>query len=268
MSGGGSGHLLSTKMHRLLLEAVYNAMGTSSAISGARTADGISTTIFDRIEALRAEGVTKSAKQKAVLDLLKEMRGQGLNQGRGQLRVVEDPVIFAYLPEPWPTDSLVVDGQGLIPSSIDLTPTTLQAYEDGSKYFFRSLAELTSFRSDALRPTAKDIPSTQARAMLGLAEALHVLVVQQRSLLAIAGQSLGQLVAEACWTVDAAHVLMQDSEKKRALVPPSQGRLSEVSLLSARSCRRAWSRWRRSACCGRAWQQLEVPPVPTNTCNP
>lgn len=48
-------------------------------LQGAELAEGLCEDIFARIESLRAEGVPKSAKQRAVGDLLKKMREEGVS---------------------------------------------------------------------------------------------------------------------------------------------------------------------------------------------
>ena len=142
-----------------------NLSGGSSAL-GSSAASDLCTSIFDRIESLRSENSTRPMKERALVDLFKELKCQGYSATKwsvpNQVRQMGD---LFQLP---------------FPVSADLDPSVLRSAE---LYYQRSLSELFRLRSEISMLGSEHMTMRQLTMMLGFGDHGLLLLVQQRSIL-------------------------------------------------------------------------------------
>jgi len=145
-------------------------------------------------------GASKSAKQKAVLDLLQELRRQGCATGTSlAARLLRDPIALAHAPTPFVLEGLLLP-PSLPPSHLLSPPKLHTGWSKAETYYTRGLVELTGLRADLLnRPPHRDVPPTQAQMMLRLAEGLTTMAAQQRALLSEVVSGVGELSDAVSW---------------------------------------------------------------------
>ena len=115
----------------------------------------------------------QSAKQKAVLDLLRELRQQGLGAGATPaVRALRDPVALAHAPAPFALEGLLVlpapsssKGDAAAVASTkppELTARVGEAWRRAERYHAKGLAEMMALRADALKQSPhRDVPAAQ-----------------------------------------------------------------------------------------------------------
>jgi hypothetical protein len=162
-----------------LLSARYQGKARFG-LQGAEIAEGLCEDIFNRIEALRAEGVPKSAKQKAVGDLLRKMREEGVSHLKSSVPLeIRQSVQLLSVPPPLACETAgdlfwsSATGGGSSSSSNDV-------FQKAETYFTRSIAELDQLRVQAVAPSAQDITSREAALMVTTAENLFCSALRLR----------------------------------------------------------------------------------------
>jgi hypothetical protein len=149
-------------------------------LQGAELAEGLCEDIFHRIEALRAEGVPKSAKHRAVGDLLKKMREEGVSHLKSIVPLeIRQSVMLLSVPPPLASE---IAGDLFWSSAKDSTRNDV--FQKGETYFTRCIAELDQLRVQAVAPSAQDISTREATLMVATAENLFCSALRLRCALA------------------------------------------------------------------------------------
>lgn len=149
-------------------------------LQGAELAEGLCEDIFHRIEALRAEGVPKSAKHRAVGDLLKKMREEGVSHLKSFVPLeIRQSVMLLSVPPPLASE---IAGDLFWSSAKDSTRNDV--FQKGEAYFTRCIAELDQLRVQAVAPSAQDISTREATLMVATAENLFCSALRLRCALA------------------------------------------------------------------------------------
>ena len=149
-------------------------------LQGAELAEGLCEDIFHRIEALRAEGVPKSAKHRAVGDLLKKMRVEGVSHLKSFVPLeIRQSVMLLSVPPPLASE---IAGDLFWSSAKDSTRNDV--FQKGETYFTRCIAELDQLRVQAVAPSAQDISTREATLMVATAENLFCSALRLRCALA------------------------------------------------------------------------------------
>jgi hypothetical protein len=162
-----------------LLSARYQGKARFG-LQGAEIAEGLCEDIFNRIEALRAEGVPKSAKQKAVGDLLRKMRQEGVSHLKSSVPLeIRQSVQLLSVPPPLACETA---GDLFWSSSTGSgsRSTSNDVFQKAETYFTRSIAELDQLRVQAVAPSAQDITSREAALMVTTAENLFCSALRLR----------------------------------------------------------------------------------------
>ena len=162
-----------------LLSARYQGKARFG-LQGAEVAEGLCEDIFHRIESLRAEGVPKSAKQRAVGDLLRKMREEGVSHLKSLVPLeIRQSVQLLSVPPPlacetasnlfWSSPTGSVSGN-----------TSNDVFQKAEMYFTRAIAELDQLRVQAAAPSAHDISNREAQLMVATAENLFCSALRLR----------------------------------------------------------------------------------------
>ncbi|CAN0109706.1 unnamed protein product [Ectocarpus sp. 6 AP-2014] len=192
---------LAQRMRSLLLRGVYARGRTGSGggwadggrpagFVGAGLAEELCLAVFGRIQGLRAKGVGKQVKKRAVLDLLGGMRKQGLSHAKSNTPPqTSDMLHVMALAQPFCADGLagfdvawLFSGEGgtrnaKVNGTDDVAADLLSRSE---RYYLRGVSEVSRLRLEAGAPVSSDITRREAEVMRGLAENLGLLVLQQR----------------------------------------------------------------------------------------
>ena len=132
--------------------------------------------IFSRIASLREEDVPKTAKQRAVNDLLSHLKEQGISHLRGMLpQEIRISMHLMTIPTPL---SLEIVG--------DLTwwshrPRNL--FERAENYYMRNITEMNEFRMQSSVKVSQDVSMRDVQIMIGLSENLFYHTIRTRSVL-------------------------------------------------------------------------------------
>ena len=149
-------------------------------LQGAELAEGLCEDIFNRIENLRAEGVPKSAKQRAVGDLLKKMREEGVSHLKSLVPLqIRQSVQLLSVPPPLACET-AGDLFWSSATGSSSNRTSNDVFEKAETYFTRSIAELDQLRVQAVAPSAHDISSREATLMVATAENLFCSALRLR----------------------------------------------------------------------------------------
>lgn len=141
-------------------------------------AEGLCEDIFHRIENLRAEGVPKSAKQRAVGDLLRKMREEGVSHLRSFVPIeIRQSVQLLSVPPPLACETA---GDLFWSSSPSASGRESNVFQKAEQYFTRSIAELDQLRVQAVAPSAHDISSREISLMVATAENLFCSALRLR----------------------------------------------------------------------------------------
>ncbi|CAM9468160.1 unnamed protein product, partial [Ectocarpus sp. 12 AP-2014] len=192
---------LAQRMRSLLLRGVYARGrigsrggwadgGRPAGFVGAGLAEELCLAVFARIQGLRAKGVGKQVKKRAVLDLLKGMRKQGLSHAKSNTpSQTSDMLHVMALAQPFCEDGLagfdiawLFSGDGgtrnaKVNGTDEVAADLLRRSE---RYYLRGVSEVSRLRLEAGAPVSSDITRREAEMMRGLAENLGLLVLQQR----------------------------------------------------------------------------------------
>ncbi|CAB1097864.1 unnamed protein product [Ectocarpus sp. CCAP 1310/34] len=192
---------LAHRMRSLLMRSVYARGrigsgggwadgGRPAGFVGAGLAEELCLAVFSRIQGLRAKGVGKQVKKRAVLDLLGGLRKQGLSHAKSNTPPqTSDMLRVMALAQPFCEDGLagfdiawLFSGDGgtrkaKVNGTDDVAADLLRRSE---RYYLRGVSELSRLRLEAGAPVSSDITRREAEVMRGLAENLGLLVLQQR----------------------------------------------------------------------------------------
>ncbi|GAX24956.1 midasin [Fistulifera solaris] len=136
----------------------------STVVLGQDIAKDISTCIFDRIESLRSKNSTRPMKERALTDLLRELKAQG------------------YISTKWSLPSELREVEAIFQSSsIELTSTEIR---DADQYYQRSVAEISSLRGEISVFGSKHLTSHQLDVVQAITDHGLLLLLQQRSIIA------------------------------------------------------------------------------------
>ncbi len=200
---------LCTRMHHLLSSRLFNhGREGLKGVMCAEVAEDICLAIFNRMDVLRQydiekrenvqievgggdqqrgsafSGSTKAVKKRAVLDLLHELKGQGLD-ARPQIPwEVQRVEISMSLPSPFSLTSLA-----------DSDPSCSlhdELWRRADRYFSRSVAELVRLRLESKTTSSRDVTQREVQAMLGFCEDLNIILLQQRAVIDAAAKTLGK----------------------------------------------------------------------------
>ena len=157
-------------------------------LQGAELAEGLCEEIFSRIENLRVEGVPKSAKQRAVGDLLRKMREEGVSHLKSLVPIeIRQSVLLLSVPPPLACEtaadlfwSSTGSSSHTTHSAHSSTNTNSDVFQKAETYFTRSIAELDQLRVQAVAPSAQDISSREATLMVATAENLFCSALRLR----------------------------------------------------------------------------------------
>ena len=156
--------------------------GNSWAQSGATFAADISDAVFSRISILRDTKPTKQVKQRALVDLFKCLKEQGYSSMKWSVpSSVRDPHQMLQLPVP-STEHISSGGQSI--------STTL---EKGESYFHRCQVEISRLRFEVSMLGSQYMSQREMTLMQGYSEYVLFMLCQQRSMLAIMLQSVGDI---------------------------------------------------------------------------
>ena len=171
-----------------LLSARYQGKARFG-LQGAEVAEGLCEQIFSRIENLRVEGVPKSAKQRAVGDLLRKMREEGVSHLKSLVPIeIRQSVLLLSVPPPLACETaadLFWSSSGSTThthtnNTHSTTSTNSDVFQKAETYFTRSIAELDQLRVQAVAPSAQDISSREATLMVATAENLFCSALRLR----------------------------------------------------------------------------------------
>jgi midasin len=183
---------LSRRMSRLIGKALYSSSSVSKAtqqsdsatssaiaiqsspvgIQGALASEDICTAVFSRIHALRATDAGKQVKRRAVIDLLRGLKRQGLSAARaGVPYQTRDALCVLSLPTPYTLQSLAT-----------ASGTTSTTWLRADAYHYKAIAEVARLRLESEAPASKDITRREGGIMSNYADHLHCLVLQQRAM--------------------------------------------------------------------------------------
>eukprot|EP00903_Cladosiphon_okamuranus_P014927 g13820.t2 len=234
---------LAQRMRSLLLKGVYARRragkrssgggwasgGRPKGFVGAGLAEELCLAVFGRIQALKAQGVGKQVKKRAVLDLLGGMRKQGLVYAKSITPSQSSDMLHVMaLSQPFSEDRLAgfdiawlfsgdggrgrggvkVAFGGKIPDSV-----AAEVLLKGERYYLRGVSELSRLRLEAGAPVSRDVTRREAEVMRGLAEHLGLLVLQQRGAATALETDLLYLVREV--------TALQSLTKDYFTIPPS-----------------------------------------------
>ncbi|CAM9165037.1 unnamed protein product [Ectocarpus sp. 4 AP-2014] len=192
---------LAQRMRSLLLRGVYARGRTGSGggwadggrpagFVGAGLAEELCLAVFARIQGLRAKGVGKQVKKRAVLDLLGGMRKQGLSHAKSNTPPqTSDMLHVMALAQPFCEDGLAgfdiawlfSGGGGTRNAAVNGTDdVAADLFRRSERYYLRGVSEVSRLRLEAGAPVSSDITRREAEVMRGLAENLGLLVLQQR----------------------------------------------------------------------------------------
>lgn len=144
---------------------------SSSASIGNSEVNEFCEAIFERLESLRSKKTTRPMKERALVDLFKELRRQGYATTRLSI-----PHQLSQLGEIF---------QLPIPRESDCPHKNLSRFRRAESYFHRSLSEMHRLRSEVSIEGSNHMTSTQLNLMTAFAEHGLLLLIQQRSLFAI-----------------------------------------------------------------------------------
>jgi MoxR-like ATPase/chorismate-pyruvate lyase len=231
------------RVHSYLRSALApSEQSTKSARFGsaaATSADDLCGDIFDRIQSLRGEGVPKAIKRRAVGDLLKALKSEGVSSLRADTSPrLRESVAVLCLPAPLSLET-ATDAAFVADGPRDLC-------ERGEMYYMRNVSELSEFRTQLAAARSPDVTHHDAALMLTLADNLMLQVVRQRCSLR---QALGEtrsvatsarrlqetVAASASMETTAANECGVDASRRLA---PTGGAGLEI-LLEDLSCKRA-----------------------------
>jgi midasin len=181
---------LSRRMSRLIGKALYSSSASkttqqsdaSSAsiaiqsspvgIQGALASEDICSAVFSRIHALRATDAGKQVKRRAVIDLLRGLKRQGLSAARADVPYeTRDALCVLSLPTPYTLKSLAT-----------ASGTTNTTWLRADTYHYKAIAEVARLRLESEAPASKDITRREGGIMSNYADHLHCLVLQQRAM--------------------------------------------------------------------------------------
>ncbi len=198
---------LCIRMHYLLSSRLFNDGGEGlKGIMCAEVAEDICAAIFSRMDVLRqydiekrvnkqieiggeqqgsgvSSGSTKAVKKRAVLDLLQELKGQGLDARPRIPWEVKHVDISMSLPSPFSL-TLLTDS--------DSSSHHDELWHRADRYFSRSVAELVRLRLEANTTSSRDVTQREVQAMLGFCEDLNLILLQQRAVIDAATTTLGK----------------------------------------------------------------------------
>ncbi|CAM9114855.1 unnamed protein product [Choristocarpus tenellus] len=212
---------LSDKMKLLLRRGIYGCSkvveqldddgwaeaGRPAGLLGAGLSEEMCLAVFGRIQRLRKKTVGKQVKKRAVLDLLSELKKQGLSHAKAAIPVeVLDILQVMTSLTPFQEDFLAGPGcgpevlvRGFNGDSDDIHETRQAVGEIAKRadyYYLKSLSEVMRLRLEASSPVAHDITRREAEVMRGLADHLGLLVLQQRGAVTIVERELSSFSAE------------------------------------------------------------------------
>eukprot|EP01084_Bolivina_argentea_P006698 12686_1 len=198
---------LCIRMHYLLSSRLFNDGGEGlKGVMCAEVAEDICAAIFTRMDVLRqydierrekmkievgseqqggsvSSGSTKAVKKRAVLDLLQELKGQGLDARPRIPWEVKRVDISMSLPSPFSLTSL---------ADSDSSSHHDKLWHRADRYFSRSVAELVRLRLEANTTSSRDVTQREIQAMLGFCEDLNLILLQQRAVIDAAATTLGK----------------------------------------------------------------------------
>jgi MoxR-like ATPase len=163
---GTSGYELASKMKRWCQKMSGFRTGShiSAIFHGQDIAKDISTSIFDRIESLRSKNSTRPMKERALTDLLRELKTQG------------------YISTKWSLPSELREVEAIFQSpSIKMTSTEAR---DADQYYQRVVAEISSLRGEISVFGSKHLTSHQLDVVQAITDHGLLLLLQQRSIIA------------------------------------------------------------------------------------
>jgi MoxR-like ATPase len=149
-------------------------------------ADEICRAIFNRIDSLRSKNVTRPMKERALVDLFRELRSQGFCATKWsvphQIRSMESVL---HLPFP----------QSIVRQSKERFASILQSSEH---YYQRCLAESSQFRKETSLIASEHMTRRQLDKMLAFCDHGALLLAQQRCILASIFEKRGRLSELIC----------------------------------------------------------------------
>jgi len=162
--------------------------------------------IFHRIELLRAEKTSRQMKERALVDLFRELKRQGYSNTKWAAPKEQQEMVRVFqLPNPSESGAMELDG---------LKPTL----QESESYFSRSSAELSRLRSEAQVIGSKYMSKRETEAMLNFSEHGFLLISQQRSILSSLLAEFKVLKARlASFALGGAEVMARQVEGKIAL---------------------------------------------------
>ena len=150
------------------------------ALKGAEAADDLSGGIFERIEALRSKNAARSMKERALVDLFRELKRNGYSFMKWS--VPEEFRKFAeilHLPSPL--------------NVLKKESVRFELIKSSEDYFLRSLLEMNGLRPESNMNKCRDLTKRQTEMMLGYSEHCVYITVQQRSLVSSLLHNLADL---------------------------------------------------------------------------
>ncbi|GKY98789.1 hypothetical protein MPSEU_000835100 [Mayamaea pseudoterrestris] len=164
------------RMYTFRREAISNSMYSST-----HEASDLNATIFERIDSLRSDKVTRPMKERALIDLLKELKHQGYAESK-----YSTPIQVSSLSELFqlPTMTFYNDLDGMADLSV------LQSAE---MYYQRVLAEMDRFRGEVCLIGSRHLTQRQTNLMLALSDSGLYMLVRLRCTLSINMTACGQM---------------------------------------------------------------------------
>lgn len=170
----------------------------SSILHGQHVATDIYTSIFDRIESLRSKNSTRPMKERALTDLLRELKLQG------------------YATTKWSLPSELREIEAIFQSpSIRVTSRETR---DAEQYYQRIIAEISSLRGEISVFGSQHLTSRQMDLVQAIVDHGLLLLLQQRSILAGAqhfGRKTEQISDTACNLLE--HMAEQSGDQRERL---------------------------------------------------
>jgi midasin (ATPase involved in ribosome maturation) len=159
------------RRYALKMDTMYRNFETRSTTTCSAASEQVAeltSAVFERIELLRSEKTSRQMKERALADLLKELKAQGYSASKWN-----NPNELNQLSELFQLPSL--SGSRQDHQSAELT--------SADYYYQRCLSELIRFRGEALSGANTDLTKRQTDMMVAFAESGMFILIQQRAAL-------------------------------------------------------------------------------------
>jgi hypothetical protein len=180
---------LTKRTHKLLVNKLRNDRDALRGMEAAELSEDLCLAIFGRIQSLRLAPPGKAIKKRAVLDLLRGLKGQGLHTDAFAVPAESRQIYTGMsLPSPFSWETLLLPWGQSMPGAckVKASPIWLRA----ERYYFRSMCEISRFRLETSAAISSDISRQEVGHMLGYAEHLNLMLLQQRSVIFAAHAAL------------------------------------------------------------------------------